>query len=87
MWTVSKNDVAELLKLDVMARLREAKEREVLFEKTHQQSFQAFEQSVLQGREDFGAWDDYLEWKAYRRVRRDLEQKMDALNRGDFNVA
>ena len=87
MWTVSKHEVAELLKLDVMARLREAKEKESLFEHTHQQSFEAFEQTVLQGEEDFEQWDDYVEWKAYRSVRRDLEQKMDALNRGDFDIA
>lgn len=81
MWTVSKDEVAGLLELDVMARLREAKEKESLFERTHQQSFGAFEQTVLQEEEDFEQWDDYTEWKAYRSVRRDLEQKMDALNR------
>jgi hypothetical protein len=81
MWTVSKDEVAELLKLDVMARLREAKEKESLLERTNRQSFEAFEQTVLQGEEDFEQWDDYIEWKAYRSVRRDLEQKMDALNR------
>ena len=37
MWTVSKKDVADLLKLDVMARLREAREKTALFEQTHQQ--------------------------------------------------
>lgn len=87
MWTVSKDDVADLLRLDVMARLREAKEKESLFERVHQQSFEAFEQDVLRGNEDFEQWDDYVEWKAYRNVRQDLEQKMDALNRGDFEVA
>ena len=87
MWTVSKNDVADLLKLDLMARLREAREKEALYRQTHQQSFEAFEQEVKQGEEDVGQWDDYIEWKAYRRVRQDLEQKIDALRRGDFEVA
>lgn len=87
MWTVSKNEVADLLRLDLMARLREAKEKEALYERTHQQSFETFEQTVRQGEEDFEQWDDYVEWKAYRRVRRDLEQKIEALRRGDFEVA
>lgn len=87
MWTVSKNDVADLLRLDLMARLREAKEKEALYQQTHQQPFKAFEQEVNQGEEDVGQWDDYIEWKAYRRVRQDLEQKIDALRRGDFEVA
>ena len=87
MWTVSKKDVAALLKLDMMARLREAREKTALFEQTHEQSFEDFEHTVLQGEEDFGQWDDYIEWKAYREVQQDLEQKIKALRRGDFEVA
>jgi hypothetical protein len=87
MWTIPKREVADLLKLNLMARLREAKEKEALYRRTHQQSFEAFEETVQQGEEEFGQWDDYLEWKAYRRVRQDLEQKIEALRRGDFEVA
>ena len=87
MWTIPKREVADLLKLDLMARLREANEKEALYRRTHQQSFEAFEETVQQGEEEFGQWDDYLEWKAYRRVRQDLEQKIEALRRGDFEVA
>jgi len=87
MWTIPKREVADLLKLDLMARLREAKEKEALYRRTHQQSFEAFEETVQQGEEEFGQWDDYLEWKAYRRVRQDLEQKIEALRHGDFEVA
>jgi hypothetical protein len=87
MWTVSKKEVADLLELDVMARLREARERTKLFEQTYEQSFEDFEQAVLHGQEDFGRWDDYIEWKSYREVQQDLEQKIEALRRGDFEVA
>lgn len=87
MWTVPKDEVADLLRLDLSVRLREAKEKEALYKRTHQQSFKTFEQTVQQGEEDFEQWDDYVEWKAYRKVRRDLEQKIDALRRGDFEVA
>lgn len=87
MWTVSKNEVADLLRLDLMARLREAEEKERIYRQRHQQSFETFEQTVQQEEEDFEQWDDYVEWKAYRNVRRDLEQKIDALRRGDFEVA
>ena len=54
MWMVSKKDVADLLKLDGMARLREAREKTALFEQTHQQSFEDFEHTVLQRDEDVG---------------------------------
>lgn len=42
MWAVSKDEGSELLKLDVMARLREAKEKESVFERTH---YEASEQT------------------------------------------
>lgn len=87
MWTVSKKEVADLLKLDVLSRLREARERTALFEQTYEQSFEDFEQTVLREEEDFERWDDYIEWKAYREVQQDLEQKIEALRRGDFEVA
>lgn len=87
MWTVPKGEVEGLLRLDLLARLHEAREREDLFERTHQQSFEAFEETVLGGEEDFRQWEEYLEWKAYRSVRQDLEQKLEALDRGDFEVA
>ena len=87
MWTVPKKDVADLLKLDGMARLREAREKTALFEQTYEQPFEDFEHTGLQGDEDVGQWDDYIEWKAYREVQHDLEQKIEALRRGDFEVA
>ena len=67
MWTVSKTEVADLLKLDLLARLREAREKASLFERTHQQPFEAFEQAVLHEEENFAQWDAYVEWKAYRK--------------------
>jgi hypothetical protein len=87
MWTVSKKDVVDLLKLDGMARLREAQEKTALFEQTCEKLFEDFEHTVLHGDEDVGRWDDYIEWKAYREVQHDLEQKIKALRRGDFEVA
>ena len=87
MWTVSKAEVADLLKLDLLARLREANEKVRLFEKTHQQTFEEFERATLQGNEDFAQWDDYVEWKAYRTLQRELENKVNALKHGDFEIA
>lgn len=87
MWTVSKAEVADLLKLNLLARLREVQEKEELFEQEHEQSFRAFEEAALHGSEDFAQWDDYVEWKAYRKVAQDLKAKIRALRHGDFEVA
>ena len=87
MWTVPKEEVADLLKLDLLAKLREAREKDALFKQTYEQSFESFEETVRQGEEDMERWDDYIEWKAYKRLRNELERKIDALRRGDFEVA
>ncbi len=68
MWAISKSEVADLLRLDLMARLREAKEKEALYRRTHQQSFEAFEQTVQQGEEDFERWDDPDSCRDGRRI-------------------
>ena len=86
-WTISKTEVADLLKLDLLARRREVEEKLALFERTYGQAFDAFEQTTLGGEEDFTRWDDYLEWKAYRQVQEEIQQKLEALNRGHFEVA
>ena len=87
MWTVPKDEVADLLRLDLLAKRREAREKAALFEQTYGQSFEAFEETVQRGEEDVEQWDDYIEWKAYSRLRHEIEQKIDALGRGDFKVA
>ncbi len=87
MWTVSKSEIADLLKLDLLARLREVQEKVALLERTRQQSFEEFEQEALHGEEDFAQWDDYIEWKAYRRLQRDIQGRIEALRRGNFEVA
>jgi aminoglycoside phosphotransferase len=86
-WTVPKADVADLLRLDVKARLHEVEEKTALFEQRHGQSFEAFKQAVEEGAGDFEAWDDDVEWKAYRALRKDLHDKLDALRDENFEGA
>lgn len=86
-WTIPKSEVADLLRLNVLARLQEAREKLRLFEDAYHQPFEEFERVVRQQEEDFQRWDDYVEWKAYRRLQRELQEKIAALDRGDFEVA
>jgi hypothetical protein len=86
-WTISKTEVADLLRLEVLARLHEVEEKLALFARIHDQTFDAFEQTTLRGKEEFEQWDDYLEWKAYRQMQDELQQKLAALTRGHFKVA
>jgi len=48
------------------------KEKIALFEKKYGKTFSEFEKEVL-SEENFEKWDDYLEWKAYLKSLKELE--------------
>ena len=48
------------------------KEKVSLFEKKYGKTFSEFEKEVL-SEENFEKWDDYLEWKAYLKSLKELE--------------
>jgi hypothetical protein len=47
-----------------------------------------FERKNLHSKhENFSEWDDYIEWKTYMNVFRDLSKKIKDIRRGNFKVA
>jgi hypothetical protein len=88
MITVGKQDIGQLLLLDYLASLHSAQEKLRLFECKYQTSLKDFSDSLKASeQEDFEAWDDYMEWKAFQRVSDDLSQKIDEIKHGYFEVA
>lgn len=88
MITIDKQDVGHLLLLDYLASLHSAEEKQRLFERKYQTSLDEFSTALkASDQEDFEAWDDYMEWKAYRRVSEDLSQKIEEIKHGHFKVA
>jgi len=37
--------------------------------------------------ENFEIWDDYIEWKAFRKPIENIESKLNAISNGTFSVA
>lgn len=88
MITIDKQDIGNLVLLDYLASLHSAQEKLRLFERKYQTSLDEFSVALkASDQEDFEAWDDYMEWKAYRRVSEDLSQKIEEIKRGHFEVA
>lgn len=78
MMKIDKQDIGHLLLLDYLASLHSAREKLRLFEHKYQTSLDEFSTALkASDQEDFKAWDDYMEWKAYQRVSEDLSQKID----------
>jgi flagellar assembly factor FliW len=67
--------------------LYNAKERIRLLELKYQKEFLEFESWMEQTEEDFEVWNDYLQWKAYERLIKDLTQEIvDVDNATDIQI-
>lgn len=74
--SISKDEVRDVVKLKIMVELNNAKTRVDLLEAKYQKSFNDFEKWMKNSEENFEVWDDYLEWKAYQRLVKDLMQEL-----------
>ncbi len=72
---------------NLIYELHIAEEKLSLFKKKYQADFDNFEESLKNQKEDFSKWDDYLEWKAFRRVYDELKKNKKSFNDGNFKVA
>lgn len=64
-------------KLKLLSEISPIKGRLRSFEREHGCDFKTFEEKVKEGKEDFGKWDDYIEWKAYWEILKELENVED----------
>ncbi len=71
----SKLDASEAL-----SKMEYYKERGEAFEKKYKMSFEEFEKRVNTSKEEnFGEWDDYIDWGAYKSAFRELKKEYEEL--------
>jgi hypothetical protein len=88
MHTLSKQQVSNWILLDYSAQKQVLQEKIRLFEKKYITDYQSFEQNIAQAStENFEAWDDYIEWKAYRQFLSELLPKIEDIRHGHFQMA
>lgn len=74
---ISKEEIKEFMKLNVISQITLIKEKIKFFENKYKCSFEDFEKKIKETeKEDFERWDDYIEWKAYVESLKDLEEKL-----------
>jgi hypothetical protein len=73
---VSIDEVKEYQKLKILSELTLIKEKIKLFQTKYDTTFEKFEKRVKKEKEDYEKWDDYIEWKAYRKTEKSLTKKM-----------
>ena len=85
--SISKDDIKDILIMKKKVELHNAQERIRILEGKYQKKFSEFEQWMKESEENFNVWDDYIEWKAYERLIKDLEQAIvDVDNATDIQI-
>jgi len=75
--SVTKKEVVEFKKLEIISQIASVKSKIELFESKYGCKFEDFEKKLKEKQdEDFEEWDDYIEWKAYVRALEELKEKL-----------
>ena len=57
------------------------------FENKYQKSYEAFEKEIKNAKEeDFEKWDNYLEWKAYKKIQSKYYEEKEDIENGNFKI-
>ena len=84
---VKKEAVINVLRLELVSEIQALKKSLELYEIKYGKSLKEFEKEVLEGKEDFEKWDDYMEWKAYENTCKDrLSHLKDLKNAKNIRV-
>ncbi|MBF0516732.1 MAG: hypothetical protein HQK97_06380 [Nitrospirae bacterium] len=86
MLTIKKSDIAGSLLLAVMAEMHIVRDKLSFFERKYHMDFEAFEYSIKNQGESYQHWDDYMEWKAYKRLFEENTRKIYDIKNADFEV-
>ena len=84
---VHKQNIADMLLMEILAELHQIREKLRFFEEKYSQNFEEFSLKIESEKENFEHFDDYMEWKAYKRILSDLEEKVEDLRHGKLQVA
>jgi hypothetical protein len=88
MITIQKQNVGYWLMAEYLATSHAVNEKIRLYEHKYTQTWGEFSQSIQDASdEDFNRWDDYIEWKAYEKMAKELAFKIDEVKHGNFEVA
>jgi hypothetical protein len=86
--TLSKKQIGNWVLLDYLSQKQVYSEKISFLEKKYDLNLQAFESQIENSlEENFQAWDDLIEWKAYHQLLADVTAKITDIRNGDFQVA
>jgi hypothetical protein len=88
MQTFPKQQIAEWILLDYLAKSHYLKDKIDFFKKKYNTTILEFEESINNDKkENFQKWDDYIEWKAFTDFSESLQEKIQDVKNGNFQLA
>ena len=87
MTTFDRQSVGDLLLLDVLAEFHRVKRKLEHLARKYGADLSQFERRVESEPESFEHYDDLIEWKAYAATHRELNEKIEELKHGRFQIA
>ena len=88
MITVGKDHVSRLMLIETYSEKHQAEEKLKLYNLKYNKTFQQFETQIQKNAEENFEWfDDYMEWKAYRKYLNEISLKIEELKRANIKVA
>ena len=87
MTVISKEKVKDMYYANLMYEYHRVTEKIRLFEKKYGMSFDRFEKGIKSSKkEDFEKWDNYMEWKGYKKALQRLIKEKREMEVGDYKV-
>ena len=84
---ISKQEILEYKKMEVITELTVIREKIRLLEQKYGSDIKKFEQEMKSQEEDFEKWDDFIDWTAYTKIEESLVKKLEELeNAKDINI-
>lgn len=85
---LTKKQVGDSLLTDYLSKRQELKDKINAFEDKYHTDLQTFEAQLESSSvENFEAWDDLIQWKAYHQFLLEIETKITDIRNGDFQMA
>jgi hypothetical protein len=86
--TLTKKQIGNWVLLDYLSQKQVFQEKISFLEKKYNLDLNSFEQQVeINTIENFEAWDDLIEWKAYNQFLSEINLKITDIRNGDFQMA
>nr|WP_295921511.1 hypothetical protein [uncultured Dyadobacter sp.] len=85
---MTKKQVGDSVLTEYLSKKQEFQQKLANLEQKYQTDLQAFEtQLATSSIENFEAWDDLIEWKAYNQFLSEVETQISDIRNGDFQMA